>query len=334
MTDDEKSFEENFEEEYPNTDLYFYFGTIRRPFDDYLIEQVIERKKKKNIMLFMTTSGGSPDAAYRIARCLQREYGIEKHKDGKVALDRTDREFYLFVDSFCVSAGTLVALGATKLILSDFSELGPLDIQIRKPDEPKERDSGLTPAQALTSLERRSKSLFKAHFDQLRNDTDLALTTRTAVDIAAKITSGLMGPIYQQIDPMRLGEVERLMEIAAQYGQRLGRFNVKSRAIPKLLTGYPSHSFVIDRREARDLFINVEAPKPKLRMFGENLRELAENKDTELRPMHLFYTPEAEKPYNENQEDKNAKKDSGGSRRSTTGKGKGDGKDGKGGKSE
>ena len=100
MTDEKKSAKELFVEEYPDTDLYLYFGSIRRPYDDYMIDEIINRKKKKNLMLFMTTSGGNPDAAYRIARCIQREYQIEKSDDDASDFKRTDREFYLFVDSF------------------------------------------------------------------------------------------------------------------------------------------------------------------------------------------------------------------------------------------
>ena len=293
MTTDIGTLIEGFQKEYPETDLYCYFGSIRRPFDDYVIEEIRTRQKHKHMLLFLTTTGGNPDAAYRISRCIQREYELEKESPGKKSRERTTREFYVFVDSLCVSAGTLLALGATKLILSDFCELGPLDIQLRKPDEPHERDSGLTPTQALESLERKSKSLFKAHFKQLRNDPDLSLTTKTSVEIAAKITSGLMGHIYAQIDPMRLGEVERLMGIAMGYGQRLAQFNLHETTLGTLLAGYPSHNFVIDRREARELFKNIEKPKPMLEKLGEELRSYAEDRVSARTPVYVYLTPEA-----------------------------------------
>ncbi len=133
MTDNGKSFNDKFEQEYPDTDLYCYFGPIHRPFDDKVIKNLRERKKKKNIMVFMTTAGGNPDAAYRIARAIQREYGLEAKQEGKDELERTERCFFLFVDSLCLSAGTLIALGATHLLLSDYAELGPLDVQIGRP---------------------------------------------------------------------------------------------------------------------------------------------------------------------------------------------------------
>ncbi len=185
-----------------------------------------------------------------------------------------------------------------------------------------ERDSGLTPAQALTSLERRSKSLFKEHFEQLRNDPTISLTTRTAVENAANITSGLIRSIYAQIDPMRLGEVERLMGIAAEYGGRLGKFNVKKDTIPTLLNGYPSHSFVIDRREARELFKNVDIPKESIAKCGEDLRQFGEDRVFKNQPIHFYFTPESNISFGEEKEKNDAKKHSQRSRKSKARKSK------------
>ena len=39
---------EKFDKEYPETDLYCYFGPIVRPSDDNVIREMRERKKKKN----------------------------------------------------------------------------------------------------------------------------------------------------------------------------------------------------------------------------------------------------------------------------------------------
>ncbi|RZI63006.1 MAG: hypothetical protein EOP37_00605 [Rubrivivax sp.] len=49
------------------------------------------------------------------------------------------------------------------------------------------------------------------------------------------------------------------MTVALAYGQRLAEHsqNIGQEALTKLVTCYPSHSFVIDRKEARVLFRNV-----------------------------------------------------------------------------
>src|SRR5690606_16059644 len=81
-------------------------------------------------------------------------------------------------------------------------------------------------------------------------------------DVATKLAIGIYEPILGQVDPMRLGEMEAALQIAFEYGDRLdGKFkNLKPDALLQLVHGYPSHSFVIDRKEARTLFKRVRAP--------------------------------------------------------------------------
>jgi len=293
-----------------DTDIILYAGQIRRPYDDEFINNCGRMLRRQKILLMLTTTGGEADAAYRIARCLQRSYNT-----GAYAPDSKDKEappqgkFILYVDTLCASAGTLLALGADELIISDYGELGPLDVQLRKPDEVGERHSGLTPQQALDSLDRHSRSLFKSHFRQLRFDPDLTLTTKTSVEIAATITKGLLEPIYSQIDPMRLGEVERFLGIAEKYGERLGTTNLKDGTPERLIAGYPSHTFVIDRKEARDLFKNVSRPKKDLIKLAEFLRPMCENKVNSWYPFRSFLTdPPAAKTQETRRGKKNGRK--------------------------
>jgi hypothetical protein len=279
-----------FMRDYPDTDLYSYSGRIRRPYDDEFITDFDTRKnKRKNVIVLITSYGGDPNAAYRIGRCIQRSYGLLPKPQQSESIKH---DVSIFVDTVCASAGTLITFSGNNLIMTDLAELSPIDIQIRKPDDIFERDSGLTPTQALDILEKRSKSLFKSHFNQLRLDTELGLTTRTSVEVASSITTGLLSEIYGQIDPMRLGEVERLMGITAAYGERLGKFNLNDGALAKLLSGYPSHDFVIDRCEAAELFKRVELPKPGLLGFAEWWRSVARARLTAAQPLMFWVTTE------------------------------------------
>jgi len=282
-----------FVADYPDTDLVAYFGPIRRPYDDEIIAMFESRPAlHKNVILCLTTLGGDPDAAYRIARCIQRHYGLLS----PLKPDQKRASVSVFVDSVCASAGTLIALGATHLIMTEYAELSPLDIQVRKPDDVWERDSGLTPTQALDILERRSKSLFKEHFNQLRLDSEMGLTTKTAVEVASTVTTGLLAPIYGQLDPMRLAEFERLMGITAGYGERLAKYNLKQDALARLLMGYPSHNFVIDRCEAEELFTNIAVPKPGLKAFGEWFRKRSQQQMNDRAAVKFFFTEAPQPP--------------------------------------
>lgn len=68
--------------------------------------------------------------------------------------------------------------------------------------------------------------------------------------------------MYNQIDPNRLGEMQRAMRIAQEYGYRLNQSSqsLRNGALDNLIAGYPSHSFVIDRKEAATLFSSVRPP--------------------------------------------------------------------------
>lgn len=231
-----------------DTDIILYNGPIHRPTDTQIIRQCIERRKRPNVMLMMVTTGGDPDAAYRIARCLQDKY----------------EKFVFYVPGYCKSAGTIVALGAHELIVSDFGELGPLDVQMSKKDELFELQSGLTVMDAITTLNEKSYAAFEQFFLSTKAGGSGSITMHTAAEIATQLTTGLFSKLYGQIDPMHVGEAGRAMKIANYYGVRLldkGR-NIDQGALNFINAQYPHHGFVIDRAEAELLFANVREPSP------------------------------------------------------------------------
>jgi len=222
-------------------------GTLQARLDDDVIRCVEDNKCKNNVLLLLATFGGDAAVAYRIARCFQGMY-----KEGK---------FIVFVPDVCKSAGTLLTVGAHQLIMDDCAQLGPLDVQVSKPDELGEWISGLTPVHSLSFLQEHAFKLFEHNFLELIARSGAQITTRTAAEIAMTLTTGLFQPVYSHLDPLRLGEYHRNMMVAAEYGRRLDRGNLKSADVLKTLThGYPSHGFVIDREEAATLFVNIRRP--------------------------------------------------------------------------
>jgi hypothetical protein len=166
----------------------------------------------------------------------------------------------LVIPSLCKSAGTLVAIGAHELVIGDLGELGPLDIQVRKGSELEERSSGLDIIQALEMAHMHVSQVFHATLLEIRRGA--RLSTRLAGEFAASVATGVACPLYNQIDPNRLGEMQRAMRIAQEYGKRLndGSGALKEGALDNLVASYPAHSFVIDRKEASQLFNTVQHP--------------------------------------------------------------------------
>lgn len=244
-------------------DLYLYIGTMFYPDDRKFLKLLQEHKNQKNALVIFETPGGSAEVAYRIGRAIQRIYQT------KSASKDEPGQFFLYVHDTCKSAGTILSLAADKIIMSQLGELGPIDVQLRKDDEVGERTSGLTPHQALETLQIESGSHFQRFFRQLRFHSELGFSTKLSADIAAQMAVGLMSPVYSQMDPSRLGEIGRHVKVASEYGDRLKTDNVKPDTIANLVAAYPSHDFVIDRREAGTLFNNVEGPSDDLEKLAD-----------------------------------------------------------------
>lgn len=74
-----------------------------------------------DIDLLLHTPGGDIDAAEKMANMIRRQVG-----DGG--------RFRVVVPDYAKSAGTLVSLAADAIVMSESSELGPIDPQVRMPD--------------------------------------------------------------------------------------------------------------------------------------------------------------------------------------------------------
>jgi hypothetical protein len=213
------------------------------------------------VLVLLVTSGGDADAAYKIARALQRYY----------------TRFSASIPGYCKSAGTIVATGAHELIIHDHGELGPLDVQMRKPDELWETSSGLTVMEALTTLEQQAYRMLEDCFLSIKGGSGGQVTFKTATEVAVKTVTGLLHPVFEQIDPMHVGEAGRAMNVGSNYGERLGRYgeNLRPHALAQLVAGFSSHSFVIDREEAATYFENVREPTPDEEALADALGDAA-----------------------------------------------------------
>ncbi|WP_208108570.1 SDH family Clp fold serine proteinase [Candidatus Thiosymbion oneisti] len=215
-----------------------------------------------NSYLVLVTLGGGANAGYRIARAFGHHY---------------PDDFRLMIPDVCKSAGTLVAIGANELIVSDRGELGPLDVQFRKKDELFEASSGLDILQSLSAIQDQVMAIFRDYLLDISLGSGLG--TKITAQLSSEMACKIVAPITSQIDPMRLGEQQRALRVATRYGERLAKKfrNTSQENIDTLLTGYPSHSFVIDRKEASELFTKVRAPNDAERNIEVWLRARTNN---------------------------------------------------------
>lgn len=226
-------------------DLFLYSGPIdEESVNNFLDKVSAKQNRRKDVSLILTTLGGGADQAYRMARFLQKSYSTFKR---------------VTVVGPCKSAGTLVAIGADELAFGLLGELGPLDVQLNKSDEIIGTKSGIDTLGTLAVMQTEAFNAFAKYMLDLTGKTKGAISMKTASDIAVNLVTGLFHPMIQQIDPHRLSEVSRMMKIAKEYGIRLGMHNLKNdtQSLDHLIGGYPSHRFIIDKKEAETIFKTV-----------------------------------------------------------------------------
>lgn len=263
-------------------DHYVYIGAINRSGYHRLCNEIQKHKKKDRAILCIATHGGDPNAGFRIGRALQHYY------NGNVTA---------YIIDICKSAGTLTVIAAKTIIMADKSELGPLDIQLRKDDEIGVSNSGLDIFKTLETLEERASLSFSKYLQRVRFGH--GLSTRMSADIASKLVDGIIKPIAEQIDPMKIGEHQRATDIAIEYGQRLNQTShslLSEHSLNKLIRGYPSHGFVIDRKEARELFSCIEQDNPAIIDYYSSVRDVLDSQPDIVGSKQFveYYKPEVE----------------------------------------
>jgi Serine dehydrogenase proteinase len=231
-----------------DADVLIFNFEIQPPVDFHFMGTVAARKKnRKNVFLILTTEGGNADSAFRMMRFLQARYA----------------RITVVVGGWCKSAGTLMCIGANEIQMGGLAELGPLDVQIVKADEMDEQKSGLVAEAAFEKLQQEAYKFFMGFVKDL-GGSGYRVTLKTASDVAAKVTIGVVAPIFDKLDPVTIGEDSRSNRLGQAYAERLnvyGKNLNRTRdfdALDQLLSGYPSHGFVIDQKEAGRIFRNVK----------------------------------------------------------------------------
>lgn len=224
-----------------DSDILVYTGHITREGFERVVREC-PSERRKQVLLVLATLGGDANAAYRIARFLRRSY----------------EHFTVFVPGICKRAGTLLCVGAHEIVMSETGELGPLDVQARNPEELADFGSRLDMTQAI--------NVFRDNARETLHETLVALTSggrlpkKRSAEIATNVTVGLFAPVFAQIDPSRLGRHACALSLARQYAARIGGNVATDQTLARLVAGYPSHSFAIDRYEAAELFQRVRPP--------------------------------------------------------------------------
>lgn len=187
----------------------------------------------ENLDLLLHTPGGDVDAAEKLINLVHTRVG--------------DGTLRIIVPDFAKSAGTLMALGAHKILMSDSSELGPIDPQITLDDGRGNRINH----SVLCFLD-----AYKVHSEGLKKDPD---------DAVAQM-------MLDKLDPATVRMFETVRDRARTFAEdqlRRWMFQKTTGNFSKIASDlmdtkrYPSHGQMIGWQEAQQLGLEVEYMDPR-----------------------------------------------------------------------
>lgn len=223
---------------------------------DLFVDHLDDIWPSKKISLIIYTSGGNTAAAWKIVNLL------------RTFCD----ELEVIIFSKALSSGTLISLGANRIIMTKQASLGPIDPSLNGPLNPPV-PGGAPNHKAPVSVEA-VQGFLDVVQDQLGVKDASSLTT-------------VWNHLSDKIHPLVLGQIFRTRAQIRTLAKRLlvhqGIDEAKREGIISFLCSQSgSHDHSINRREAREMGLAVENPTQK---FYEILKELhASVRDTlELR---------------------------------------------------
>jgi hypothetical protein len=227
---------------------------------DAIIDSENQFSMDKKWTLLLHTLGGDPHAGYRIATFLQKATG----------------GFDVVIPKMAKSAGTLISLAAWRIIMGKMSELGPLDMQVRD-TESDLWDSALNETKSLQTLSREALLLYAEKMEVLKN-VCRGKKFETKNRIATEFVNEMIKPLVEKIDAVHYTKMARVMEIMKKYGRQLMRragypAGKVNKVVESLGDDFPDHSYIIDSREAYELGLRVENPKPELTGCVEHMAD-------------------------------------------------------------
>jgi len=218
-------------------------------------EEVLDFKKDfpevEEIDFIINSPGGQPADAYRIIRTLRNNFKIVN----------------IIVPFWAKSAATLLSLGANKIIMDEFGEFGPLDIQIavERDDSPEiDRESALNDEYSVRRIEARSQELYHQMFTSLYTSDDIKINKIELSKQLLEYLASFYKPLLSQINPYHLGRKKRMLEIGHHYADRILTTYYptlpdrnKFYLIDYLVNGCPDHGYVIDYNLISQFLTNV-----------------------------------------------------------------------------
>jgi hypothetical protein len=218
---------------------------------DLLTEHLDAIFPAKKISLILHTLGGSTMAAWNMVNML------------RMFCD----DLEIIVPARARSAGTLMCLGADRVLMTKQATLGPIDPSLTGPLNPA------IPGAAPDSRAPVSVEAVRGYIEMAKQDFGV----KSGGDMAQVLMN-----LSEKVHPLVLGSIFRSRSQIQTLARALLKSQVKDATKTKKIIDFlcsesGSHDYTINRREAKQLGLNVEVPSEKLyqllRLWMQKTRE-------------------------------------------------------------
>ena len=213
----------------------------------------------ERLSLILHTNGGQTSAAWRIVNLI------------RTFCD----ELEVIIPLKAMSAGTLISLGADRVVMTKQAALGPIDPSLTHP---------LAPGVAVGPQLQRvpvSVEAVRGYLDAAKQDLgvkDPNVLANILIDLSNKIHPLVLGEIFRSREQIRF--------LAGKLIQRQVTDESKIKSIIDFLCADSgSHDYTINRREAADMGLNVEKPSAD---FYKTLKQVHASYTEEMRLLEQF----------------------------------------------
>lgn len=215
--------------------------------------KALKGKYGEEIDVILHSGGGSPDDAYRLIRAFREHYSIVN----------------VIIPFWAKSAATLFTLGANRIVMQEYGELGPIDAQIRKDDEekPKEEwESALNVQASLLKIEELSNRNFVDLFTNLQLNSEINIGRKQLAEMLLTYNSNLYAPLLQRVEVYEMGRMERYLSIGKMYANRIIKqygvidpadMNKVDEFLDFITYECPDHGYVLDYGILKNYLPNV-----------------------------------------------------------------------------
>jgi hypothetical protein len=214
--------------------LLVYITSIRRFAGSQMAQDVVQEfikhiflipKDKTEIDILIVSNGGDPLTACRIISLLRERF----------------KKVNALIPYVAYSAATLLALGADRIIMHPFSNLGPIDPQLTYYKNNKIEDF--------------SSEDLRYFFEYIKSD--VGITDQGFLQKCFELFSNEVGPIM-------IGASKRGSQLTLSMGEKLLSLHMKdknkAKAIAeKLNKSYYSHGYPVGKAEAKEIGLQIES---------------------------------------------------------------------------